>query len=91
MEILQQMGSLPIFFLMFVIIYFLMIRPQSIQQKKHAAMLANLKKGDKVITRGGIIGKIASIQGANNEKIIINVGDNTKINILKSYIVSLSE
>ena len=91
MEILQQMGSLPIFFLMFVIIYFLMIRPQSLQQKKHTKMLNELKKGDKVITRGGIIGKIVDIQGSNNDKIIINVNDNTKINVLKSYIVSLSD
>ena len=91
MEILQQMGSLPIFFLMFIIIYFLMIRPQSIQQNNHTKMLNALKKGYKVITRGGIVCKIVDIQGSNNEKIILNVGDNTKINILKSYIVSLSK
>ena len=91
MEILQQMGSLPIFFLMFVIIYFLMIRPQSIQQKKHTSMLNELKKGDKVVTRGGIVGKIVDIQGSKNEKLIINTGDNTKLNILKSYITSLAE
>ena len=91
MEILQQMGSLPIFFLMFVIIYFLMIRPQSIQQKKHTSMLNELKKGDKVVTRGGIVGKIVDIQGSKNEKLIINTGDNTKLNILKSYITSLTE
>ena len=85
------MGSLPIFFLMFIIIYFLMIRPNSIQQKNHTNLLNNLKKGDKIITRGGIVGKIVDIQGAKKDKLIVNVGDNTKINILKSYIVSLSE
>ena len=58
MEILQKLGSLPIFILMFVVIYFLMIRPQSVQQKKHQKLLSDLKKGDKVITRGGLTGKI---------------------------------
>ena len=58
MEILQQMGSLPIFIIMFLVIYFLMIRPQSLQQKNHRNMLDTLKKGDRVITRGGIIGNI---------------------------------
>ena len=68
-----------------------MIRPQSIQQKKHTSMLNELKKGDKVVTRGGIVGKIVDIQGSKNEKLIINTGDNTKLNILKSYITSLAE
>ena len=68
-----------------------MIRPQSIQQKKHSSMLNELKKGDKVVTRGGIVGKIVDIQGSKNEKLIINTGDNTKLNILKSYITSLAE
>ena len=68
-----------------------MIRPQSIQQKKHSRMLNELKKGDKVVTRGGIVGKIVEIQGSKNEKLILNTGDNTKLNILKSYITSLAD
>tara|TARA_X000000368_G_scaffold248670_1_gene196400 strand:- start:1525 stop:1800 length:276 start_codon:yes stop_codon:yes gene_type:complete len=89
MEILQKLGSLPIFLLMFVVIYFLMIRPQSIQQKNHQNMLENLKKGDKVLTRGGIIGKIIDFQGKNNRMIILSIDDSTKITILKTYISSL--
>tara|TARA_Y100000590_G_C15661256_1_gene992708 strand:+ start:916 stop:1191 length:276 start_codon:yes stop_codon:yes gene_type:complete len=91
MELLQKLGSLPIFLLMFVIIYFLMIRPQSIQQKKHKNLLENLKKGDKVITRGGITGKIVDITGKNKEKIIISTGSSTNITLLKSYIISIDE
>ena len=68
-----------------------MIRPQSIQQKKHNNMLNELKKGDKVVTRGGIVGKIVDIQGSKNEKLILNTGDNTKLNILKSFITSLAD
>ncbi len=89
MEILQKLGSLPIFVLMFVVIYFLMIRPQSIQQKNHQNMLENLKKGDKVLTRGGVIGKIVDFQGKNNSLVILSIDDSTNITIMKSYISSL--
>ena len=89
MEILQKLGSLPIFLLMFVIIYFLMIRPQSIQQKNHQSMLENLKKGDKVLTRGGIVGKIVDFQGKNDNIVILSIDDSTNITFLKSYISSL--
>ena len=91
MEILQKLGSLPIFILMFVVIYFLMIRPQSIQQKNHQNMLNNLKKGDKVLTRGGIIGKIVDFQGKKNSMIILNIDESTNITIMKSYISSLQK
>ena len=89
MEILQKLGSLPIFILMFVVIYFLMIRPQSIQQKNHQNMLNNLKKGDKVLTRGGIIGKIVDFQGKNNSIIILSIDGSTNITVMKSYISSI--
>jgi len=89
MEILQKLGSLPIFLLMFVVIYFLMIRPQSVQQKNHQNMLSNLKKGDKILTRGGIIGKIIDFQGKNNNIIVLKVDENTNITVLKSYISSI--
>ncbi|MDC1050937.1 preprotein translocase subunit YajC [Candidatus Marinimicrobia bacterium] len=89
MEILQKLGSLPIFILMFIIIYFVMIRPQSIQQKKHQSLLLNLKKGDKVLTRGGIVGKVVEISGKNKDRVKIDTYDGSKITVLKSYIVSL--
>ena len=91
MELLQKLGSLPIFLLMFVVIYFLMIRPQSVQQKKHSALLDNLKKGNKVITRGGLAGKIVDIVGKNKDRLIISTGSSTNITILKSYVISLDE
>ena len=91
MEILQKLGSLPIFILMFVIIYFLMIRPQSMQQKNHQKLLDNLKIGDKVITRGGIVGKIVDIIGKNKDKLIIESSNGTKMTIVRSYIISIDE
>ena len=89
MEILQQLGSLPIFFIMFIIIYFLMIRPQSLQQKQHKAMLLNLKKGDKIITKGGIIANIVDFQGKEGEYLLIETGNNTKLKVLRNSISSL--
>jgi len=91
MELLQKLGSLPIFLLMFVIIYFLMIRPQSIQQKNHQHLLESLKKGDKIITRGGIAGKVIEIIGKNNDRLIVETYNGSKITVLKSFITSIDE
>lgn len=56
----QLMGFLPII-LMFVVLYFLMIRPQMKRAKEHKAMLQSLKKGDEVVTGGGVVGKITKV------------------------------
>ncbi len=55
------MGMLPII-LMFVILYFLMIRPQMKRQKEHRNMVAALAKGDEVITAGGIVGRVVDVK-----------------------------
>jgi len=54
------MGMLPII-LMFVVLYFVMIRPQMKKQKEHKAMVDALAKGDEVVTAGGVLGKVSSI------------------------------
>jgi preprotein translocase subunit YajC len=73
--------------LMFAIFYFLLIRPQQKKQKELQTMITNLKKGDKVITSGGILGTVSSIQ---DDYLVITVGDSdTKIEILKSAIAGL--
>ena len=56
----QLMGFLPII-LMFIVLYFLMIRPQMKRAKEHRGMLEALKKGDEVVTSGGVVGKIAKV------------------------------
>jgi len=55
-----------------LIFYFLILRPQSQQQKKHKAMVAALQRGDDIITRGGLIGKIKKV--SSDEEIIITSG-----------------
>ena len=69
---------------MFVVFYFLLIRPQQKRQKEADRMIQELKKGDKVTTTGGIIGTVAGIQ---NDYVILKVGDSeTKIEVLKSAV-----
>ena len=70
--------------LMFVVLYFFMIRPQKKQEKETNEMRNNLKVGDEITTIGGIIGKIISIK---EETVMIESGhDRTKIRILKSAV-----
>ena len=79
------------FVLIGVIFYFLIIRPQSKQKKQHDTMLAELKKGDKILTRGGLYGKVVNFQGKNNEKITIDIGSGIKVNIARTYIAGLAD
>ena len=67
-------GMLPII-LMFVILYFLMIRPQMKRQKEHRNMVAALAKGDEVITTGGILGKISKVSDSYITVEISTIGD----------------
>jgi preprotein translocase subunit YajC len=69
-----------------LIFYLLLIRPQQVQQKKLKKMLAELKKGDKVVTSGGIIGTIV---GMDDHKTVLRIADDVKVEILKSAVVSV--
>ena len=79
---------MPIYLLIFVVIYFVMIRPQVKQQKNLTNLLDNLKQGDKIITNGGIIGTIKTIKGKNKDIVEIST-NNTSIDVVKSHIKSL--
>ena len=69
-----------------LIFYLLILRPQSKQRKQQAESLSQLKKGDKILTRGGIYANIVSFQGKNDNKVTIDVGSGIKLNIARSYI-----
>ena len=79
------MGFLPLV-LIFVIFYFLMIRPQQKKAKEHKAMLDNLKKGDRVITSGGIYGLIEEVRP---NTITLKVAENVRMKFGRGYIVGL--
>ena len=72
------------FAMIMAIMYFLMIRPQQQEQKKHREMLESLEKGDKIVTNGGIVGVISNIKN-NKNTIIIKTGD-TKLEIARDYV-----
>ena len=73
------------FILIIVVMYFLMIRPQQKKQKEKQQMIEALKKGDNVVTNGGIHGKVMGFTD-DNKTVIVKVDDNVKLNIDKSAI-----
>ena len=68
--------------LIFVIFYFFLIRPQQKKVKEHRAMVENLKKGDKVVTSGGITGTITRV--VDNDKVEVEIAENVKVEIIKA-------
>jgi preprotein translocase subunit YajC len=64
--------------LIFVIFYFLLIRPQSRERKKHEALLAALKKGDEIVTNGGIIGTVVHL---DENRLTVRTGENTRLTV----------
>lgn len=79
------MGFLPLIFI-FVIFYFLLIRPQQKKAKEHKSMLENLKKGEKIVTTGGVYGVIEDVR-ANT--FIVKIAENVKIKLGKPYIAAV--
>ncbi len=73
---------------MFAIFYFLLIRPQQKKAKEHKALLESMKKGDNVITAGGVHGKITSVE---NDLVTLEVANNVNIKITKSYIAAIKK
>lgn len=74
---------LPMMLVMFVVIYFFMIRPEQKKQKEKKDMMTNLKKGDKVLTIGGIYGTVGNIR---DDAVMVRIGDNTTVKFSKSAI-----
>ena len=73
--------------LIFVIFYFFLIRPQQKKIKDHKSMVSALKRGDEVITSGGIVGRIEKVY--DDDKIDLIISDNIAVKVVKSTIQSL--
>jgi preprotein translocase subunit YajC len=73
--------------LIFVIMYFLLIRPQQKKIKEHKNMVDNLRRGDKVLTQGGIIGKITKVK--EGEEIEVELAKDVKVSVIRSTIVNV--
>ena len=74
------------FVLIFAVFYFIVIMPAKKQQKKKDAMIAGLKKGDRIVTSGGVHGTVATVEDQN---LLLKVAENTKIRISKTAIAGL--
>ena len=73
--------------LIFVIFYFFLIRPQQKKVKEHKLMVAALKRGDEVITSGGVIGRVERILG--DDKVDLQISENVTVQVVQSTIQSL--
>ena len=73
--------------LIFIIFYFFLIRPQQKRVKDHKIMVESLKRGDEVITSGGIIGIVDKV--LEDDRIEVNIDENVKVQIIRSTITSL--
>jgi len=75
-------------FLMLVIFYFLVLRPQQQRIKKHQEMVANIKRGDGVVTSGGIVGKVTRAKDDDAE-VEVEIAENTRIKVVRSTIAEV--
>ena len=80
-DVLFQMAP---FLLIFVIMYFLILRPQQKRVKEHQAMVKALRKGDTVVTSGGVVGKVTKV--VDDNEVEIQIADNVRIRQMRSMI-----
>lgn len=73
--------------LIFVVFYFLLIRPQQRKQKDHRSMLDALRRGDRVVTGGGIVGTVSKVVSA--EEVMVDIADGVRVRVLRSTISSV--
>lgn len=81
-------SMLPMIVVMGVVMYFFSIRPQMKKQKEHNAMIAALKKGDRVLTQAGFFAEVISVEG---DRIVVTLGDSGRVEMAKSAIVALDK
>ena len=73
--------------LIFAIMYFLLIRPQQKKAKEHTNMVSNLRRGDNIITQGGIVGKVAKVK--EDGEIEVEIADGVKVRVIKSTVATV--
>lgn len=73
--------------LIFVVFYFLLIRPQQKKQKEHRAMISSVRRGDQVVTGGGILGKVTKVIDENYA--LVEIAEGVRVRVLKSTIVDI--
>ena len=84
MEAIQQFVPL---ILIFAIMYFLLIRPQQKKVKEHKAMVEGLRRGDQVVTAGGLIGKVVKVK--EDGELEVELADNVKVRVVQSTVATV--
>src|SRR5438045_9636645 len=86
---LTDMLSSPIFMMIpiFLIMYFLILRPQQKRQKQHQEMVKNVRRGDTVVTNGGLIGKITKV--VDDDQIEVEVADGVRVRQMRSMVAAV--
>jgi preprotein translocase subunit YajC len=82
----QQIASLLPLVVIFAVFYFMMIRPQQLQQKKYREMIGRLKKGDRVLTRGGLYGVILEVK---DNDLMLELAQNVRVRADRTAVQSL--
>ena len=82
------LGAFVPLILMFVIFYFLLIRPQQKKTKEHRQMVANLKKGDRIVTSGGIHGRIT---GMDEVTLTVEIADKVRVKVQRGNVSALAQ
>ena len=84
---MEAFGQLVPLILIFAIMYFLLIRPQQKKAKEHRAMVKALRRGDQVVTQGGVVGKVAKVKDEN--ELEVEISDGVKVRVVQSTIVQV--
>lgn len=84
---MEAFGQFVPLILIFVIMYFLLIRPQQKKVKEHQAMVSALRRGDEVVTQGGLIGKITKVK--DDSEIELELSQGVKVRVVRSTIAQL--
>ena len=79
-------GQLIFFVPLILIFYFLLIRPQQQRAKKHKALIENIKKGDTIVTSGGIVGKVTK---AGDEEVTVELAEGVRVQIIKQMVIDV--
>lgn len=85
----QLFSSLFMFGMIFVVFYFLIIRPQSKKFKQHQAMIASIKRNDKIITAGGIIAKVTKV--SDNGELSVEIAKGVEVSVVASTVTSVTD
>jgi preprotein translocase subunit YajC len=75
------------FVLIFVVFYFFVIRPQQQKTKEHRALLAALRRGDRIVTGGGIIGTVAKV--VNDDELLVDIAEGMRVRVVRSTVTTV--